>query len=544
MTVADADGRSILHLSPLSRVVIAFGGFGLGEAGLWLATIVYAFERGGVTEAGVVAVIGLVFAMVVAPFAAFAGDRFRSDRALSAGFGLQSATAVATAAAIWVDAPLVAYLAAVLLSGAYSLTRPVVASVLPAITSRPDELVRANVTIGVMDDVGGAVGPLVIAALLAWADIGTAFAVFGAVAVIGVVLTWDIGLEHTAVPTLGGMGRRDLADQVIGGLRALRADRTLRSVVLAMAVGALALGILDVFGVVFADVRLDAGGGAVAGILAASVGVGSIVGTLIAGRLVGRDALRRPFLLSAVALGLPIVVLAGVHRLVPAMLAFALVGIGRSLLVVTGAVALQRLAPRNLLVRIFGIHEGLTMLAMAIGAMTVPLLVGRLGIGWAGVVTGTAVLATALMAVVSIVRRLGDLPRPDPIVVERLLADPIFASLDVLAIAALTANACEADVPAGVTVVREGDVGDRYFLVVSGELEVAVGRQVVGQLTSGGSFGEIALVRDVPRTATVTAVTPVELLTIDRAVFLEAVTGHPQSRTTADQVVARHLDGR
>ena len=537
-------GRSNSGPPRLVRVVIAFCGFALGEAALWLATIVYAFERGGVREAGAVAVVGLVFAMFVAPFAAFAGDRFRSDRALATGFALQVVTAAATATAIWVGAPLAAYTAAVLLTGAHSLTRPVVGSILPAVTSRPDELVRANVVIGVINDIGGAVGPLVAAALFAWVDIGSVFVVFGVLAALGMVLTWDLDLAHTADGALAGMRRRDLADQVIGGLRALRIDRTLRTVVAAMAVGSLAVGALDVFGVVFAEVRLDAGGGSLAGLLAAAVGMGSIVGSLVAGRLIGRDALMRPFLLSAAVLGIPIVALAAVDRLVPAMIVFALVGVGRSLLAVTGAVALQRLAPRNLLVRIFGVYEGLTMLAMAVGALAIPLLVEGLGIDWASGVTGTAVLVIAFVAVASVVRQLDELPRPDPAVIERLLADPLFAPLDVLAIEALAANACELTVPAGTVVVSTGDVGDRYYLVLHGRLEVSVAGRIAGQLTAGQSFGEIALLRDLPRQATVTAITAVGLLTVERAGFLEAVSGHPQSRATADKVVGTLLGDR
>lgn len=524
-------------------MVIAFGCFALGEAALWLATIVYAFERGGVREAGAVAVAGLVFAMVVAPFAAFAGDRFRSDRALATGLACQLVTAAATATAIWVGAPLAAYTSAVLLTGAHSLTRPVVGSMLPAVTSRPDELVRANVLIGVINDIGVAVGPLVAAALFVWVDIGSVFVVFGVLAGLGMVLTWNLDLAHTAGGALTGMRRRDLADQVIGGLRALRTDRTLRAIVAAMAVGSLAIGALDVLGVVFASVRLDADGGSLAGLLAAAVGMGSIIGSLVAGRLIGRASLMWPFLLSAVVLGVPIIALAAVNRLVPAMIFFALVGVGRSVLTVTGAVALQRLAPRNLLVRIFGVYEGLTMLAMAVGALTIPPLVERLGVGWASGVTGTAVLVIALAAVVSVMR-LDDLPRPDPAVVERLLADPLFAPLDVLAIEALAANACEMNVPAATVVVSAGDVGDHYFLILLGRLEVSVAGRVIGELAAGQSFGEIALLRDVPRQATVTAITVVGLLTVERAAFLEAVTGHPQSRATANQVIDVHLGDR
>jgi MFS family permease len=524
-------------------VVIAFGCFALGEAALWLATIVYAFERGGVREAGAVAVVGLLFAMVVAPFAAFAGDRFRSDRALATGFACQAVTAAAAATAIWVGVPLAAYTAAVLMTGAHSLTRPVVGSMLPAVTSRPGELVRANVLIGVSNDIGVAVGPLMAAALFAWVDIGSVFVVFGVLAALGMVLTWNLDLAHTANGATTGMRRHDLADQVIGGLRALRIDRTLRAIVAAMAVGSLAIGALDVLGVVFASIRLDADGGSLAGLLAAAVGMGSIIGSLVAGRFIGRSSLMRPFLLSAVVLGVPIVALAVVNRLVPAMIFFALVGVGRSVLTVTGAVALQRLAPRNLLVRIFGVYEGLTMLAMAFGALTIPPLVERLGVGWASGVTGTAVLVIGLVAVVSVVR-VDDLPRPDPAVIERLLADPLFAPLDVLAIEALAANACEMNMPAATVIVSAGDVGDHYFLILLGRLEVSVAGRVVGELAAGQSFGEIALLRDVPRQATVTAITAVGLLTVERAAFLEAVTGHPQSRTTADEVIGVHLGDR
>lgn len=533
-------GRPVRYRPRLVRVVTAYFGFGLGENAVWLATIVYAFQRGGVGEAGAVAVAGLAFATVVAPFAAFAGDRFRSDRALTGGFAVQLATLAATAAAIWADIPVLAYTAAVAATGAYSLTRPVVGSVLPAVTSRPDELVRANVLIGVVDDVGGAVGPLIAAALFAVADIGTVFVVFAGAAAVGMIMTWDLDLAHTADTALGGMRRHDLANQVVGGMRALRGDRALRAVVVAMAAAALAMGALDVLGVVFADVRFDSGG-SVAGLLAASVGAGSVVGSLVAGRLAGRDALHRPLLLSVAALAVPIIVVAVVQRLVPAMIAFALVGAGRSMLVVTGSVALQRLAPRNLLVRIFGVYEGLTMLAMAIGAQAIPLLVNAVGVGWASAASGAAILVIAFASAATAARCLSDLPRPDPAVVERLLADPLFAPLDVLAIAALTANARTVTVPAGSAVVREGDTGDRYFIVVDGELEVTVGGQVTRRLADGAAFGEIALMRDVPRSATVTAISDVELLTVDRAAFLEAVTGHPQSRTTADEVVERHL---
>src|SRR5690606_20156068 len=150
--------------------------------------------------------------------------------------------------------------------------------------------------IGVVDDVGGAVGPLIAAALFAVADIGTVFVVFAGAAAVGMIMTWDLDLAHTADTALGGMRRHDLANQVVGGMRALRGDRALRAVAVEMAAAAVPMGALDVRGVVFAVVRSDSGG-SVAGLLAASVGAGSVVGSPVAGRLAGRDGLRRPLLL-------------------------------------------------------------------------------------------------------------------------------------------------------------------------------------------------------------------------------------------------------
>jgi CRP-like cAMP-binding protein len=95
----------------------------------------------------------------------------------------------------------------------------------------------------------------------------------------------------------------------------------------------------------------------------------------------------------------------------------------------------------------------------------------------------------------------------------------------------------------GTVIVREGDAGDRFYIVAEGEIEVSQDGRVLSELGSGGYFGEIALLRDMPRTATVIARTPVVLYALDRDDFLAAVTGHPQSAEAAESVVASRLVG-
>jgi CRP-like cAMP-binding protein len=92
-------------------------------------------------------------------------------------------------------------------------------------------------------------------------------------------------------------------------------------------------------------------------------------------------------------------------------------------------------------------------------------------------------------------------------------------------------------------IVREGDAGDRFYIVADGQVEVTEDGRKVSELGPGGYFGEIALIRDVPRTATVTARTPVVLYALDREDFLAAVASNEPSATAAEEVVNARLTG-
>ena len=90
-------------------------------------------------------------------------------------------------------------------------------------------------------------------------------------------------------------------------------------------------------------------------------------------------------------------------------------------------------------------------------------------------------------------------------------------------------------------VIREGDDGDLFYVVLEGSLRVTQGGRELRTLGAGAGFGEIALLRDTPRTATVTATTDVALGAVDRDDFLLAVTGQPAARGKAEGVVDRYL---
>ncbi len=122
-------------------------------------------------------------------------------------------------------------------------------------------------------------------------------------------------------------------------------------------------------------------------------------------------------------------------------------------------------------------------------------------------------------------------------------AVPVFAPLPVATLESLALRLELVEVGAGHTITTQGEPGDAFYIVAEGDVEVRVDDRPVRTLTEGDSFGEIALVRRVPRTATVRALTAGELFTLDGDAFVGAITGHPRSREAVDHVIDERWGG-
>jgi CBS domain-containing protein len=528
----------------LSRVQFAFAGFALAEHGTWLALLFYAYGRGGVREAGLIAFVSLLPAVILAPLAAYAGDRFRPDRALAAGLAVQASAMGVTAVAMWLDETTVAYGAAIVAMTAVSCTRPVMAALLPLLTHRPEDLIAANVVAGFAQNTGSFIGPLVAGGILSFSGAGSAFAVFGAM--VGVSAALALSLQPVArSPQVAIVTARDVLREVSAGLDAVRAEVPVGLVIAILGVSAMVVGAADVLVVTLAETTL-AGGGGQAGLLAAAVGLGAIGGSVVATGLIGGARCFRYLIVAAVILGAPLLALPQVEQLLPALALFGAIGVGRSLLAVTGSVAIQRRAPRHARARVFGLLEGLETLAVAGGAAVIAVLIDRYGLGIA--VTGLSGAAVTLMVLGSVLflRLGGDVAPPPPALIDRLLADPILRHLDSPTLERLALSLRQRHVEARTTVVREGEEGRHYYLVQTGGLQVTQKATTIRALGPGDSFGEIALIHRIPRTATVTASTDAQLLVVSRDDFLNAVTGQLPSLAAVSDVVNRHLtnDGR
>jgi MFS family permease len=513
----------------LRRVELAFVGFNGAEWGVWIAMLVYAYDHGGATTAGIVAVVQLVPAALFAPVAGSLSDRYRPTRVLAAGYAAQTVSMGATAAVLVAGGPPVAaYALAAVAATAVTITRPAQAGLLPALARTPEELTAANVAAGWIESVSVLAAPALAGVVIGAGGAGAVFAAMAGVAAVSALLVAPV-----RGPAAAG------ADA--GAPAAFRAamEPGPRALVWLLGVEAVAIGALDVLYVVLAIGVLHHGGGS-AGYLNAAFGAGGVLGIAATVVLVGRRRLA-PSLLGALVLwAAALAAIAVAPSFAAAFALLAAAGVGRTVVDVAGRTLLQRVARPDALARVFGLLEAVSMAGVALGSIGASAFVA-LTSGRGAFVCLAAVLPAAALPVLRHVLAADGAVLP-VVEIARLRASAIFAPLGPPAIEAVARSLVAVEAPAGAAVIREGQPGDRFYVVADGELEVSVRGERVGTLARGDCFGEIALLRDVPRTATVTARTAVRLDALEKPAFLAAVTGHDPSARAADDLVRARLD--
>jgi MFS family permease len=479
-------------------------------------------------------------AALVAPFAAGAADRYRPARVLAAGYVLQALTFGLTAAALLLNAdPLVAYAFAALAATAVTLTRPTQAALAPSLARTPDELTATNVITGWIESISVLVAPAAAGVLLAVGEPGTVFAAAAVVMVASLLLVLSI-----AGPPAQQRSQASGSPfhEALAGLRIVRAEPEPRLLVLLLSAQFVAVGALDVLYVVLA-IDVLGQGESWAGYLNAAFGAGGVLGVVATAMLVGRRHLAPAVLAGAAVWFAAFVALAVSPEIASALILLGVAGAGRLLLDVAGRTLLQRAGPPEFLSRVFGVLEGLTMAALAVGAMLTPLLVALTGAR--GAIVGVGVVLP--LAVLLMSRRLLeiDAERTVPVVEIALLRSlPLFAPLPPPELDGLARSLEPLHVVRGRVVLREGEPGDRFYAIGDGKFEVAAAGVVLAELSRGDAFGEIALLRDVPRTATVTARTDGLLYALEKAAFLIALTGHADAARAADRLADDRLRER
>jgi MFS family permease len=521
----------------LRRIQLAYAGSEIGSWGSAIALAVIAYDRGGTTAVGLVLLAQQLPAAFAAPFTGLLGDRMQRRRVMLGADVVRAVLVGIMAALVLTDAPIApVYVLAAAVAVSATAFRPAQAAMLPTLARTPDELTAANVVASTIESVMSFAGPALVGVLVASAGPGWALTltaltfVWSALLVAGIR---PVQAEATEWRAAGGVARQALA-----GAETIVRDGRLRVLIGLFGVQVLVWGSLSVLAVPVAFELLD-GTESDYGTLLAALGIGGVVGAVASAVLVGRR-LSTAFGVGMLLWGAPIALVPAWPDLAGVVLLLAVVGFANTVGDVAGMTLLQRAVPDAVLARVFGVLETVLLASVAIGAVLAPALVGALGLKGALVATGVLLPVLTLAGW----RRLAQIDATAEVPEARLAllrAVPFLAPLPPPALEHLAGAAVPVAVAAGDAVFREGDPGDRFYVVEAGEVEISAGGRAIRMLGPGESFGEIALLRDVPRTATVLAVAGCALLALERDEFLGAVTGHAPSAAAADAVVVSRL---
>jgi MFS family permease len=529
--------REVYDNRGLRRLQLAWAGSIVGTWAFSIALAVYAYRHGGASAVGLVTLIRWLPAAFTSPFMGILGDRYPRVLVMMASDLLRAAAFAGMTACILLDGPAGIVYALVGATSVISTAfRPAQAALLPALARTPEELTAANVSSSTLESLGFCAGPAIGGVLLAVSNTWVVFAVTAATFVWSALLL--AGLLKTDEPPLI-REPRPLVHEAVEGFRTIAHDHRLKLVIGLFSAQTLVNGAMGVLITVSALQLLHIGPGGV-GYLNSAVGVGGLIGAVFSLMLVGRKRLAGMFGLAVAGTGAPMIFIAPHPSTAIALVAFALIGVSNIVEDVAGFTILQRTTPGEVLSRVFGIVHSLFFATVAAGAILAPLLVHWIGVRWSLVAVGALLPALSLATRAPLVR-LDQEAVDHSRELELLRAIPIFSPLPAPVVEGLAARLEPVNVTAGEEVVRQGDPGDRFYIVASGEVEVSIDGRLQSDLGPGEHFGEIALLRDVPRTATVTARTDAELFALEREDFLGAVTGHSASAEAAEAVVGTRL---
>jgi len=533
----------VLQLPDVRRIEFGWGASVIGELAGQVTLVVYSFDKGGAPLVAAYVASRTLLSMVVTLGIAGLSSGTRTSLLLRRITGLRAAllALAALTAALSRDPAAVIALAAASssLAGTY---RPLQVAVLPWLVRTPAELTSANAVAAVLENSGALARPLLAGGLLVFAApplpmvLAAGFVGLAALSLRGLVVperprsaAQSSAAQSVAqVARAAGHGLAELARVAPpGGVAILGFAQTFVRGALVVLIAVLA-------------VRTLALGQSAVGWLTAAIGAGGLVGGAAATALVHITRLGRTFVAGLLLWGLPLVWLAFTPSAAVAYLALVVVGVGNAIEDVAGFTLIARCAGPHSAGRVLGATEFVFQAGLGIGAVAAPLLLHTLGVrGTLGLLGGGLTVLTGAH-----VRRFArfDMTMPAPgeeVGLLRRLA--MFAALPLAVIELLATDLKPHDFAPGTVAVREGEPGDLFYLIVAGSATVNVGGKPGPSLGAGDCFGEIALLRNIPRVATVVADQPMRTLALEREAFLVAIASNGMSGAAADALVDQRL---
>jgi MFS family permease len=504
---------------------LLFGEF-VSSIGDWLylvAILVVVYQEGGSAV-----LLGIVGAARILPYvllsvpAGIVADRFDRRMVLLVTDLARGVLMLVLAAAVVVGAPTLFIIAISILAACFStFFGPAIAALLPTLVSE-DDLGPANSAWATLDNLAFIIGPALAGILLAGGNLAVAFLLnAGSFAIVAVVL-WRLPVDRRTRPAAAaeltvseedeGISWRELAGPLAGPFILDSAN-------------SLVTGGVGVLTVVIALDVLDAGE-AGTGYLNAATGVGGVVAGIAGGALLARR-LGVPLIIGGVAAGIGLVWLALAGEIGPAMIAMGVAVAGLLLLDVVNTTLIQRLVPDELRGRAMGVLQTSSAIMYSFGSLLAPVAASVLGVPIV-LVASAAIAALGVVAALVLNAGRGEPEAIDP-ARARLIQHPIFAGLPPARLETAARLLNPVPMQAGQVLVREGDPADRFYLIADGSLSVKQGPDAthLRDLGPGDVFGEIGLLRQSPRTATVTATSAGSLLALEADEFRDLVSAGP-----------------
>ena len=546
--------RRLLRNGPLVRLL---GGEFVSSIGDWLylvALLVLVYQASSDPV-----LLGVVGAARVLPYvllsipAGIVADRFDRRLVLLVTDVARGLIMLCLAALQAAHGPLVAIVGLAVLATCFStFFGPTIGSYLPSLVTDESELGPANSAWSSLDNLAFVIGPAVGGLLIAIGGLTAAFllnaASFGVITIVLWRLPSGAATAEPAKPAepagsatpsseVAAAARPGPGRLPVGPLAGL----ALIDVATSFAVGG--IGILTV---VLATRQLGAGDDGT-GYLNAAIGVGGLLGAVGSGLIVIRSRLSLPLVAGIVAFALGLFGLGLSSSLGVAFVMLAVASAGGLLVEVISTTLLQRIVPPGTRGRAIGSIATVATLAYAAGSFALPILADRLGIAPVLAATSIAVVAAGVGGTLLVGRTGAGAGDPELAAVAQRVADlPLFAGIPAFRVAATLARGTTLQVPAGASIIRQGDPADRFYVILAGSVEVTRSEapgEPANRLRSLGpddAFGELGLLTGAPRSASITAETPVRLLALDAPVFLDLVTAGPE---LAPRLLALHRGG-
>jgi hypothetical protein len=541
--------RAVLTNPGLLRIV---GGWSFGIAGdqaLVVAILIIAFVQGGPFAVGLFGLVRIAPSIIAGPLIARPASRYPPTRLLLYVQLIRTIAAVVAVAVILAGSWLPAlFVVNAIGATAGALVRPFQATALPSLARTPGELVAANLALATGEGLGAFGGPLLAGILVAVS--GPPAAAVAATALFGLATLSMVGLggsaDDIAEAAAEQRAREAAAEHASGnalsgltaGLKVARQRPGAAALLAGLASQVVTRGLMGAV-ITAASFDLLGLGEPGVGTLNAAWGLGSLIGAVAAVSLASRSKLGPAFAVSLVVWGLPLSLIGVVPLPVVAFAAMFVSGAGNATLDISGLTLLQRTVPSADRMAIFVLLEQVVGVGLGIGSILGPVLLFGLGDRGALIVAGTFTSIAAL-ATWRRIRRVD----ADAIVpaekVSILRSSPMFERLPMTALERLAESMRPVTYAPDTDIIREGEAGDTYMIIGSGRVEVTVTGHRVAELGPGHAFGEIALLRGVPRTATVRAIDRATIYEIPVCDFEEAISG-PTSSAVARRVAAETL---